>query len=109
MKEELAALKADVTSYTIEEAEERGGCLVLKVRYHHPDGRAQKGCTFEGCKVMVFIATMKDALLWREIDPHFQEEADRKATPKHKAPGPIARFPASGVGWSDALQYAESK
>lgn len=106
MKKELAALKADVRSYTIEDAQEVGGCLVLKVHYQHPDGRALEGCTFEGNKVLVFIASMRDALMWREIDPHFREE---KSYPPHQAPSPIARFPATKVGWADAIQYAESK
>lgn len=113
LEDELAALKADITSYEIEEAKEVGNYLVLRVKYLHPDGRAQPGCTFEGSKVMVFKANVLDALKWRAIDPHFTEEGTiTSASAKFHgkaAPSPIARFPASDEGWHDAMAYVQMK
>jgi hypothetical protein len=104
LEEELAALKADITSYEVEEVQEVGRYLVMKVKYLHPDGRARPGCTFEGSKVMVFEATVMDALKWKAIDPHFAEKG-KVALHRH-APAPIARFPAGGSGFEHALKFA---
>ena len=106
LQKELKGLRADVRSYVIEDAKEVGKCLVLKLHYMHPGGQALDGCTFQGHKIIVFNASMKEALTWREIDPHFREDQD---CPSFRAPSPIARFPATDVGWADAIKYAESK
>lgn len=108
IEEQLSALKSDIASYEIEEVEEVGPYLVMKVKYLHPDGKAREGCTFEGSKVMVFEATVLDALKWRAIDPHFAEPGT--VTKGRQAPAPIARFPGSlSDGFSDALAFAAMK
>jgi len=108
LREEMALIQADIRSYTILDAEQVGEHLVLKVQYMHPDGRAQKNCTFEGVKVIVFLETnMKQALSWKKIDPHFREVDEKQDT--FSAPPPAARFPGDGEGWTDALSFAESK
>ena len=91
----------DNREYTILDAEERGPHLVLKVEYP-----SCPRCTFEGVKVIVFPnCTLKDAILWKQIDPHFREQA---LDVLRVAPSPAARFPATDEGWRDALQYATS-
>ena len=108
LKKELAALRADITSYEFEEAEEVGKYLVAKVKYLHPDGSVSKGCTFEGSKVMVFEATVLEALKWKAIDPHFT--APGMVTKGRQAPAPIAWFPGgSSSGFADALAFATMK
>lgn len=63
-------------------------------------------CSYEGRKVMVFLNVSEmTALKWRKIDPHFRDTP----TSENEAPGPAARFPASDVGWDDAITYAEGK
>ncbi len=93
----------DAERYTIEDIEEVGSFLVVKVSY--PNCRS---CAYEGVKVMVFEnRTVKDAIKWKRIDPHF-----RKPSPspiKTEAPTPVARFPASDQGWRDAMEYARSR
>lgn len=114
LKKELAALKADITSYEFEEVEQVEKYLVAKVKYLHPDGRAREGCSFEGSKVMVFEATVLDALKWKAIDPHFTTLGHPAlASASHggkSAPAPIARFPGgSSGGFDDALAFARMK
>lgn len=93
----------DSDNFEIEEIEEVGSHLVLKVKYPNC-----VKCSFEGNKVMVFLNTkIKDAIKWREIDPHFRLKA--KVINSKFAPGPDARFPASQDGWVDAMNYARSK
>jgi hypothetical protein len=93
----------DSKNYEIEDAQQVGQNLVLKVRY--PNCRS---CAYEGRKVMVFLGvTPLHAMRWREIDPHFKDPA-RKIQPT-EAPPPAARFPASVDGWNDALDYARAK
>ena len=96
------ALTPDATKYEIVDLDRVGAHLVVKVRYPNCTR-----CSYEGNKVLVFLnVTEKQALLWREIDPHFRPP-DKLIRP-HQAPSPAARFPASPEGWRDALQYAKS-
>lgn len=89
----------DAARYEIVDVQRVGAHLVLKVKY--PNCFA---CSYEGHKVMVFAnATESSVLKWRNIDPHFRNDNHLDPT---KAPGPAARFPASDVGWADALAYA---
>lgn len=99
---ELEALKADTSSYTIQDVAETNDYLVLKILYTHPDGKAQPGCTFSGVKILVFEGVSAiDALKWRTIDPHFRE----KASGSNAAPSPIARFPGNDKGWEHAIAF----
>jgi hypothetical protein len=90
----------DSERFTIEDFEQVGHLLVMKVSYP-----SCKACSYEGVKVMVFEdVTVKDAIKWRRIDPHFRETPT--GTPL-EADSPIARFPASPEGWEDALLFAK--
>lgn len=92
----------DPLNYIVEDTERVGSNLVMKVRY--PNCAL---CSFEGLKVMVFLAvTEKQALRWRHINPHFRSD---KNLPITEAPSPAARFPGSPAGWKDALEYAERR
>ena len=92
----------DAGSFQVQEAEQVGRHLVMRVLYPNCSR-----CSYEGAKVMVFLdRTALQALRWRRIDPHFREpgkEADGEA------PGPAARFPASPEGWSDAHAFAAAR
>lgn len=90
----------DSANFDVEEVAEIGCHLVLKVRYPN----CQK-CSYEGAKVMVFAnSSLKDAIRWKKIDPHFREP---DVVPNHlTAPSPIARFPASKEGWDLAIAFA---
>ncbi len=93
----------DAERYQIEDIEEVGNFLVVKASY--PNCRS---CAYEGVKVMVFEGvTVKDAIKWKRIDPHFRKALGMPV--KTEAPGPIARFPASDQGWKDALAYATAR
>lgn len=92
----------DKTKFEIEEVEEVGPHLVMKVKYPNCSK-----CSYEGLKIMVFLNTaIKAVFKWRELDPHFRDDKISKVT---AAPSPSARFPASQAGWEDALAYAKSK
>ena len=96
-----AAESPDKNKYEIEEVEEVGPHLVMKVKYPNCSK-----CSYEGLKIMVFLNTaIKAVFKWRELDPHFRDEYPSD----NKAPSPSARFPASQAGWEDALAYAKSK
>jgi hypothetical protein len=76
---------------------------VLKVKYPNCSS-----CAFEGTKVMVFAgATIKQAIKWRKIDPHFRDPSALRAA--DEAPSPAARFPGNNVGWQDALAWARTR
>ena len=91
----------DSKKFLIEEAVETNGHLILKVRYPNC-----AKCSYEGVKVLVFAgSTVKDALFWKTIDPHFREPT-KVPGPRDIAPGPCARFPASAKGWAAALAFA---
>lgn len=68
--------------------------LVIKIKY--------SDCTnYEGVKVLVFRATMKELKKQRLIDPHFSENKDFIS--------PIARFEPTKEGWIDAVNYVKAK
>ncbi|MBT7914341.1 hypothetical protein HN588_10575, partial [Candidatus Bathyarchaeota archaeon] len=92
----------DVKNYVIQDIEAVGNYLIIKVSYPNCSR-----CSYSGNKVLVVRATMKDAVMWNEIDPHFKDPKTPKS--RNQSPGPIARFPASPEGWQDALSYARSK
>ena len=100
---ELKANTPDPDKFQVEDVEQIGTHLVLKVRYP-----SCSKCAYEGDKILIILnASLKEALKWRRIDPHFRD-------PKIKlmptwAPSPAARFPASSEGWLDALAYARTK
>lgn len=96
----------DAENFEIEEIEQVGKNLVVKAKYPNC-----AKCAYEGHKVMVFAdVSLKDAIKWRTLDPHFRVDAnDHKHAHPKAAPSPIARFPASAEGWADAIVYATSK
>ncbi len=98
---ELSERSPNLDDFKIVDYEQVEKHLVLKVRYP-----SCKRCSYDRCKVMVFLGvTMKSALSWVRIDPHFRDEKDSGLG----SPSPVARFPASTEGWSDAVAYARSK
>lgn len=100
LQTEIAALTPDASNFYVQEAEQVGNNLVMKVAYP-----SCKKCEYEGSKVMVFVNfSATDALKWRKIDPHF-----RKEFKVGEAPSPVARFPSTDDGWNDAITYARNK
>ena len=92
----------DSKNFEIDDFLEVGKHLVLRVKYPNC-----ASCAYEGCKIMVILnASARDALKWREIDPHFRATG---STVARAAPSPAARFPASDEGWHDAVCYAQYK
>jgi hypothetical protein len=100
------ATTPDSSNYEILDIVEVGTFLVLKVRY--PNCSA---CAFEGTKVLVVKGIMKDAVMWRKIDPHFRDMSKSllPLSGNRESPSPEARFPATIEGWNDALVYAKAK
>lgn len=91
----------DSSKFEIQDVEEVGKILVMKVRYPNCGN-----CSYEGNKILVFEnVALKQVLKWRKIDPHFRATT----TLNNEAPSPIARFPGSKEGWKDALAYALTK
>jgi hypothetical protein len=102
---ELERRTPNPDAFTVEDVEQVGRHLVLKVRYP-----GCEGCDFDRCKVMVYLkAEVKDVLRWRRIDPHFKAPLSTPHAVIREAPSPAARFPASADGWADALEYAKRK
>ena len=110
LQKEISKQKAEVgepdnSQFEIIDVLELTTGLILKVKYEDCPN-----CSYEGIKVLVYLrATIRDALKWKVIDPHFSDKLPHG--PKH-APSPDARFPASEDGWKNAklfLSYAESK
>ncbi len=101
---ESLARTPDSEKYQIQDVRRIGAHLVLKVLYPNCSS-----CSYEGNKVLVYLdATEIQVLRWKKIDPHFRDpKKSSKITTE--APGPDARFPASEVGWEDAIRYAQSK
>lgn len=98
--QELAERSPNPDDFKIVDYEQVDRHLVLKVQYP-----SCKRCEFDQCKVMVFLdRTLKSALRWKRIDPHFYEKKGAG-----EVPSPVARFPASAEGWSDAIAYARNK
>jgi ribosomal protein L44E len=92
----------DSNRFTIMDAQQVGKNLVLMVQYP-----SCPKCTYEGKKVMVFLDTSAiDALKWKKVDPHFRDDTQQDP---HESPSPAARFPATGIGWKDAIDYAQRK
>jgi hypothetical protein len=88
-------------NYEVIDAVEIGRHLVMKVKYP-----SCKNCSFDSKKVMVFMnTTMKQALFWKRIDPHF---STKNKGNKYEPPPPRARFPADDEGWKDAIKFAKS-
>lgn len=105
LEAELVGQNPDNTRFEIEEIQEVGQHLVAKIKYPNC-----AKCSYEGVKIMVFLnASLKDAIKWRVIDPHFKQPPGLEIWPKSKAPSPAARFPGSGAGWDDAMNYAKGK
>lgn len=102
---ELQERSPDPDRFAIDDIEQVGKHLVVRVEY--PGCRA---CSYDRRKVMVFLnVTVKDAIKWRRIDPHFRELTHRSTMPagQVEAPSPAARFPGSADGWGDAMAYAQ--
>ena len=94
--------ESDSSNYEIDDVENIGPHLVVRVNYPYCDK-----CFYEGSKVMVFLnVSIKDALKWKQIDPHFRDPNIKLTT---DAPSPAARFPGSKEGWTDAICYAQGK
>ena len=75
--------------------------LVLRVKYEECDN-----CAFDSHKIMVYEGkTVRDAIRWRDLDPHFYPP-DRSLA-AGQAPPPIARFPGSVLGWGLAVDFAK--
>ncbi len=91
----------DNSRYEILEHREVGALLILKVKYDSCDN-----CAGEAEKIMVFRATIGEALRWKIIDPHFR--LSYVPNPR-EAPPPLARFMPCDEGWRDAYDYARSK
>lgn len=100
---ELLARTPNPDDYDIVEIEEVDANLVVMVQY----SKCEK-CSFDSKKVMVFLdQTMKDAVRWHRIDPHFREDLEPRGI--REAPPPRARFPGDPKGWDDAVEYAGAK
>jgi hypothetical protein len=96
--DELAARTPRADQYEIQRVEQVGPHMVLEVLYP-----SCASCAYEGRKVLVILdVTPVAAMRWRRIDPHFRD----KPSGPTEAPSPAARFPASPIGWSDAIEYA---
>ena len=98
---EVLARTPNPEQYEIDKVEEVGNHLVMGVQYS-----SCPKCSFDAMKVMVFAdISLKDAIKWKVIDPHFADE--KPSDPRH-APSPCARFPGDEAGWSNAMRFAES-
>lgn len=99
----LAATRPDPEDFVPIDSEQIGPHLVFKAQFP-----SCAKCSYEGHKVLVYLnASVKDALRWRALDPHFRP-VDPPG-PVRAAPPPDARFPASPAGWADALEFARMK
>jgi len=102
LKEQIASFTPDNTKFEIEDIQEVGKHLVMKVSYPNC-----KTCSYEGNKVLVYLNTsITSVLKWRIIDPHFSGKVPSSVK---EAPSPNARFPASNDGWKDAISFASMK
>lgn len=103
LKKQLDALTPDPTKWEMVDFVDNGNYLITKVKFD-----ACEHAGYGGHKVLVFKATVKEAMLWRRMDPHFKE-APAQDFAKNEAPVPIARFPASDEGWEDAKAFVNSR
>lgn len=102
-KQFSSSVTPDSKNYEIIDVEPVGSHLVMKVLYTNC-----KKCSYEGNKIMVFLnCTMKEAMKWKTIDPHFRDIIPIEARISTEAPGPDARFPASEAGWEMAVEWAK--
>ena len=85
--------------FDIEDAEEVGQMLVLRITYP-----SCPGCAFEGTKIMIMRATLKEALRWKKIDPHFRQVSE--TFNPFEAPPPVLRVEPTDLGWKHALHFA---
>ena len=90
IKKQIEAESPNPADFDVLEAQEVGLHLVVKAQYPNC-----AKCSYEGVKVMVFLnATLKQAVRWRKLDPHFRDVV----VDAREAPSPAARFPASAEG-----------
>jgi hypothetical protein len=95
--------KPDAENYVVIDAHAVGNHVVLKVQYP-----SCAKCSYEGIKILVYLnVALVEVIRWKRIDPHFAEPNELKGSTD--APSPAARFPASDVGWQDAIAYAKNK
>lgn len=97
---ELLARTPNPSIFEVIKVEEVGPHLVMMVKYS-----SCTKCSFDSKKVLVFQnCNLKNAILWRHIDPHFSDKSPGKDN--KVAPSPVARFPADDFGWKTALEFA---
>jgi hypothetical protein len=90
----------DADNFQVLDSKEIGSNLVLRVQYP-----SCSECSYEGIKLLVYRkCSLADAIRWTSIDPHFGDPTVKRLPTD--APSPAARFPASDVGWADALTFA---
>lgn len=88
----IPAGNPDPYNFRVLEAEQRGQYIIIKINY--PDCK-----NYEGDKVLVYKASLKDILNQKSLDPHFSNN--------EKIISPIARFTPDAIGWRNALAFCE--
>jgi hypothetical protein len=86
----------DNSNFEILDVVSLGQYIALTVKYE-----SCEKCSYEGVKILVYEATLRDVLNWKVIDPHFSSKPPKK----NHAPSPIARFPASEDGKKLVLRF----
>jgi hypothetical protein len=90
----------DSKKFRIESITRHFNYLLLEVSYPNC-----AKCSYEGRKLLVYYKVNEiDIHQWDEIDPHFREPVLQSL---RVAPPPIARFPASDEGRSDARLFMQ--
>ena len=79
-------------NFKVIEAEQHQEYIILKVNY--PDCK-----NYEGNKVLIYKATLKDILNQKSLDPHFSDNKEKVS--------PIARFTPDDKGWKMAKQFVD--
>ena len=82
----------DPYNFRVLEAEQQGSYIILKVNY--PDCK-----NYEGDKILVYKAALKEILNQKNLDPHF--------TDNEKVLSPIARFTPNADGWRNAVKFVK--
>ena len=106
LEKEMAALTPDHMKWEMIRVEELGfgddiRHIIAEVKF-----TTCEHAGYGGRKILVFRASLKEAILWRHMDPHFRDPNDKSIIrASNKAPIPIARFPASDSGWEDAKAF----
>ena len=99
-KKERDALTPDADEYEILQFERVGRVIVLKVLY--PNCTL---CAYDGTKIMIMPHMSEIQMIQlKRIDPHFRPLSENATG---EAPSPIARFPGSEIGWTNALAFAK--